>query len=119
MGWWQTSSGLAGYAYLARRTPRPTLTPQQIHEIGLKEVARIKAAMEQVKTEAGFTGTLPEFFTYLRTDPRFYYKTPEDLLDGYRAVAKRIDPELVKVIGTLPRLALRRRRRFRTPSRRT
>jgi uncharacterized protein (DUF885 family) len=104
VGWWQTSSGLAGYAYLARLYTTTDLTPQQIHEIGLKEVARIKAAMEQVKTEAGFTGTLPEFFTYLRTDPRFYYKTPEDLLDGYRAVAKRIDPELVKVIGTPPRL---------------
>ena len=104
VGWWQTSSGLAGYAYLARLYTTTDLTPQQIHEIGLKEVARIKAEMEQVKTEAGFTGTLPEFFTYLRTDPRFYYKTPEDLLDGYRAVAKRIDPELVKVIGTPPRL---------------
>jgi uncharacterized protein (DUF885 family) len=103
-GWWQTSSGLAGYAYLARLYTTTDLTPQQIHEIGLKEVARIKAAMEQAKAEAGFTGTLPEFFTYLRTDPRFYFKTPEDLLDGYRAVAKRIDPELVKVIGTPPRL---------------
>jgi uncharacterized protein (DUF885 family) len=104
VGWWQTSSGLPGYAYLARLYTTTELTPEQIHDIGLKEVARIKAAMEQVKTEAGFTGTLPEFFTYLRTDPRFFYKTPEDLLDGYRSVAKRIDPELVKVIGTPPRL---------------
>ena len=104
VGWWQTSSGLAGYAYLARLHTTTDLTPQQIHDIGLKEVARIKAAMEQVKAEAGFAGTLPEFFTYLRTDPRFFYASGGDLLDGYRALAKRIDPELVKVIGTLPRM---------------
>ena len=58
VGWWQTSSGLAGYAYFARLYTTTDLTPQQIHEIGLKEVARIKAEMEQVKAEAGFTGTL-------------------------------------------------------------
>ena len=50
------------------------------------------------------TGTLAEFFTFLRTDPRFFYKTGPELLEGYRALAKRVDPELVKVIRTLPRL---------------
>src|SRR5206468_4390444 len=104
VGWWQTSSGLAGYAYLARLHTTTDLTPQQIHDIGLKEVARIKAALEKVKAEAGFAGALPEFFTHLRTDPRFFYTSGGDLLDGYRALAKRIDPELVKVIGALPRM---------------
>ena len=75
VGWWQTSSGLAGYAYLARLYTTTDLTPQQIHEIGLTEVARIRAEMERVKAQAGFTGTLAEFFTFLRTDPRFFYKT--------------------------------------------
>jgi uncharacterized protein (DUF885 family) len=56
--------------------------------------------MEQV----GFKGSLKEFFTKLRTDPQFYYKNPEDLLEAYRATAKRIDPNLVKVFKTLPRM---------------
>ena len=93
IGWSQTSSGLEGYAYFARLHTTTDLTPQQIHELGLKEVARIHAEMERVKEQARFTGTLAEFFTFLRSDPRFFYKTAE-LLDGYRALAKRIDPEL-------------------------
>jgi uncharacterized protein (DUF885 family) len=104
VGWSQTSSGLEGYAYFARLYTTTDLTPQQIHEIGLKEVARIHAEMERVKEQAHFTGTLAEFFTFLRSDPRFFYKTSPELLDGYRALAKRIDPELVKVIGTPPRM---------------
>ncbi len=104
VGWSQTSNGEAGYAYFARLFTTTDLTPRQIHELGLKEVARIHAEMERVKDAANFTGTLQEFFILLRTDPRFFYKTPADLLEGYRAVAKRIDPELIKVIGTLPRL---------------
>jgi uncharacterized protein (DUF885 family) len=104
IGWSQTSSGLDGYAYFARLYTTTDLTPQQIHDIGLKEVARIHAEMERVKAQAHFAGTLAEFFTFLRSDPRFFYKTGPELLDGYRALAKRIDPELVKVIGTPPRL---------------
>jgi uncharacterized protein (DUF885 family) len=104
VGWSQTSSGEAGYAYLARLYTTTDLTPQQIHEVGLKEVVRIHAEMERIKASTGFTGSLQEFFAFLRTDPRFFYKTPTDLLEGYRALAKRIDPELIKVIGTLPRL---------------
>jgi uncharacterized protein (DUF885 family) len=104
VGWSQTSSGEAGYAYFARLFTTTDLTPRQIHELGLKEVARIRAEMERIKASTNFTASLQEFFTHLRTDPRFFYKTPEDLLEGYRALAKRIDPELIKVIGTLPRL---------------
>jgi uncharacterized protein (DUF885 family) len=104
VGWWQTSSGLDGYAYFARLYTTTDLTPQQIHEIGLKEVARVHAEMERIKEQTHFAGSLPEFFTFLRTDPRFFYKTSGELLDAYRALAKRIDPELVKVIGTPPRL---------------
>src|SRR3546814_1696877 len=60
--------------------------------------------MEKLKAQTGFEGTLAEFFTYLRTDPKFFEKTPEALLERYRAVAKRIGPELVKVFHTIPRL---------------
>ena len=57
-----------------------TLTPQQIHDIGLKEVARIEAEMRATKDKAKFKGTMAEFFTFMRTDPQFYAKTPRELL---------------------------------------
>ena len=96
--------GKAHYDFLARYYTTTELTAEQIHATGLKEVARIRAEMERVKAQTGFTGTLAEFFTYLRTDPKFFHKTPEELLTAYRALSKRIDPELVKVFKTLPRL---------------
>jgi uncharacterized protein (DUF885 family) len=102
-GIWQMKGGDKIYEFLARFHTTTTLTPQQIHEKGLSEVARIKAEMEKIKTQVGFTGTLQEFFTYLRSDPKFFYKTPDELLSAYRAIAKRIDPELTKVFRTFPR----------------
>jgi uncharacterized protein (DUF885 family) len=103
VGVWQMPNGAEFYAYLARRHTTTDLTPQQIHEKGLSEVARIKAEMQTIMENVGFKGTLLEFFTKLRTDPQFFYKTPEELLEAYRALAKRIDPNLVKVFKTLPR----------------
>ncbi|MGN6512398.1 MAG: DUF885 domain-containing protein [Lysobacteraceae bacterium] len=96
--------GQAYYAYLAGYYTTTDLAPAQIHAIGLKEVARIHAEMEKVKDEVGFKGSLAEFFTWLRTDPRFFEKTPAALLERYQSVAKRIDPELVKVFHVIPRL---------------
>jgi uncharacterized protein (DUF885 family) len=95
--------GKAYYDFLAASYTTTDLTADQIHEIGLKEVARIRAEMEKIKAEVGFQGTLAEFFTHLRTDPRFFEKTPEALLQRYRAISKLIDPELVKVFRTIPR----------------
>ena len=103
VGVWQMPQGDEFYAYLARRHTTTALTPQQIHDKGLSEVARIRGEMEAIREKVGFKGTLPEFFTKLRTDPQFFYKTPEELLDAYRALAKKIDPNLVKVFKTLPR----------------
>jgi uncharacterized protein (DUF885 family) len=96
--------GLAYYDFLARDYTTTNLGSEAIHELGLKEVERIRAAMERVKNEAGFSGSMQDFFTFLRSDPRFFLKTPADLLTAYRATAKRIDPELVKVFRTIPRL---------------
>jgi uncharacterized protein (DUF885 family) len=103
VGVWQMPQGGDYYAYLTRLHTTTNLTPQQIHEKGLSEVARIKAEMQTIMEKVGFKGALPEFFTKLRTDPQFFYKTPEELLEAYRALAKRIDPNLVKVFKTLPR----------------
>lgn len=96
--------GKAYYDFLARYYTTTGLSADAIHAIGLSEVARIRTRMETVKAETGFQGTLPEFFSFLRTDPRFFYNTPHDLLEGYQALSKRIDPELVKVFGVLPRM---------------
>ncbi len=95
--------GKAYYDFLAGYYTTTNLTAEQIHATGLKEVARIRGEMEKIKAEVGFQGSMAEFFTFLRTDPRFFEKTPEALLERYRATAKRIDPELVKVFRTIPR----------------
>jgi uncharacterized protein (DUF885 family) len=104
VGIWQMPQGLELYAYLARRHTTTNMTPQEIHEKGLSEVKRIRAEMQSIMNKVGFRGTLQEFFVKLRTDRQFYYKTPEELLEAYRALAKRIDPNLVKVFKTLPRM---------------
>ncbi len=96
--------GRAYYDFLAAHFTTTDLTADQIHQIGLGEVARIRAAMEKLREEVGFAGDLAAFFEHLRTDPSFYYDTPEALLEAYQAMSKRIDPELVKVFGTIPRL---------------
>lgn len=96
--------GKARYAYLLRSNTTTDLTPEQIHALGLAEVKRIRAEMDKVMASTAFKGTFDEFSTYLRTDPRFFYDKPEDLVAGYRDIAKRIDPELTKLFGHLPRL---------------
>lgn len=95
--------GEAWYQHEVRVTTTTELTPEEIHAIGLAEVARIRAEMERVKTEAGFAGTLEEFFGFLRTEARFYFTDKEALLRAYRDIAKRADPELTKLFGRLPR----------------
>ena len=95
--------GKAYYDFLAADYTTTELSAEAIHQIGLKEVARIRAEMEKVKTEVAFKGTLPEFFHYLRSDPKFFHKTPAALLEAYQATAKRIDPELVKISKIIPR----------------
>ncbi|MDQ3118038.1 MAG: DUF885 domain-containing protein [Verrucomicrobiota bacterium] len=103
VGIWQMPEGGELYTYLTQRFTTTNLTPQQIHEKGLSEVARIRAAMDEIVKQVGFQGSRAEFFTKLRTDPQFFYSTPDELLQAYRAMAKQIDPNLVKVFKTLPR----------------
>ena len=102
-GIWDTPDGLAFYRERARFHTTTNLTPDEIHQIGLKEVARIRAEMDAVIREVGFKGTFSEFLEFLRTDPQFYYKTPDDLFRAYAVLAKQIDPELVKLFRRLPR----------------
>jgi uncharacterized protein (DUF885 family) len=91
------------YAQQIREYTTLDLTAAQIHAIGLEEVARITAAMEKVKAEAAFTGTLPEFVQFLRTDPQFVARTPDELMGVSSYVAKRVDGVIGDYFGFLPR----------------
>jgi uncharacterized protein (DUF885 family) len=97
-------NGQAWYAYNVRVITTTKLTPQEIHNIGLAEVKRIRAEMERVIAQTGFKGSFAEFTEFLRHEPRFYYTNEDDLLVGYRDIAKRIDPQLPVLFGKLPRL---------------
>jgi uncharacterized protein (DUF885 family) len=96
--------GAAAYGYRVRWHTTTNLTPGQIHEIGLAEVKRIRAEMDQAIAASGFKGSFADFTNFLRIDTRFYFDRPEDLVNAYRVIAKRADPELVHLFGKLPRL---------------
>lgn len=99
-----TPQGQQYYAErIAYHTTDDKLTADEIHNIGLAEVKRIRSEMLAIKEKVGFKGSLQEFFVFLRTDPQFYYKSSQELFEGYLAVSKRIDPNLVRVFGKLPR----------------
>ncbi len=103
IGVWQIPKGDQYYLFVARKFTTTTLTPKEIHELGLSEVKRIRSAMDTIIQKVGFKGTFAEFLTFLRTDPQFYYSSSAELLDAYRAMSKRIDPNLVKIFKKLPR----------------
>jgi prolyl oligopeptidase len=97
-------NGSAWYEFLARRYTTTQMTPDEIHRLGLEEVNRIRGEMQLIIDELEFEGDFKDFLTFLRTDPQFYFDNPEDLYEAYLATSKRIDPELVKLFGTLPRM---------------
>jgi uncharacterized protein (DUF885 family) len=103
VGAWQLPNGAELYAHFVRSYTTTKETPEEVHQIGLKEVARINAEMDRIMQQTGFKGTRAEFFQFLRTDPQFFYKTPEELFEAYKALAKTVDPNLVKVFRKLPR----------------
>ena len=96
--------GAAWYAYNVKVQTTTTRTPQEIHQLGLSEVKRIRGQMDSLIASTGFTGGFDAFVNMLRTDPKFFYKDSASLVRGYRDVVKRIDPELPKLFGRLPRL---------------
>lgn len=95
--------GAAFYQAQIEKHTTLTLTPKEIHDIGLKEVARLEAEMREVKERAKFQGTMAEFFAFLRTDPQFYARTPRELLSYSAYVSKKADDKLAETIGLLPR----------------
>ncbi len=95
--------GKAYYGWLVKDFTTLDTTPEAIHELGLKEVARIRAEMDAVVKKTGFTGSFAEFLQFLRTDPRFYAKTGEELLKQAAWIAKRMDAKLPSLFKRLPR----------------
>src|SRR5215813_3619030 len=96
-------NGAAAYTHHVRWHITTNLTPQQIHEIGLTEVKRIRAEMEKLIAFTGFKGSFHDFTEFLRNDPQFYFDKKEDLINAYKIIAKSVDPALVKEFGKLPR----------------
>jgi len=93
------------YAFLARGYTTTDMTPEQIHQLGLQEVARIRAEMDVIVKQAGWTGDFASFLHFLRTDPQFYATTREDLLEKASEIAKRADDKLPMLFReSLPRL---------------
>jgi uncharacterized protein (DUF885 family) len=93
------------YAFLARSYTTTPMTPDQIHDVGLAEVARIRTAMDTEMAATGFTGSFPEFLQWLRTDPRFYAQTRDELLMHARDISKRADDVIPALFrNSLPRL---------------
>lgn len=103
-GVWDTPGGADWYQERVRWFTTTDLTADEVHEIGLREVARIRGEMQKVIERVGFQGNFGEFLHFLRTDPQFRYTDPDQLLQAYLAMAKRVDPLLPQYFGRLPRM---------------
>ncbi|MEM9703297.1 MAG: DUF885 domain-containing protein, partial [Planctomycetota bacterium] len=95
--------GARCYEHFCRKFTTTDARPDEIHRTGLSEVNRIRGEMLNIKEEVGFDGDLQAFFDHLRTDPKFFYGSAEELLDGYRTLIRTVDPELPKLFGVMPR----------------
>jgi uncharacterized protein (DUF885 family) len=104
IGFSKMPDGIAWYNHRIKVFTTTDLTADRIHQIGLAEVARIRGEMQAVMKASGWKGDLPGFFTFLKTDKRFFFDDRQQLVSAYRELAKRIDPELPRLFRTLPRL---------------
>jgi uncharacterized protein (DUF885 family) len=96
-------NGEAWYAFNARNSTTTDLTPAQIHQIGLDEVERIHGEMRKVMAEVGFKGSLQEFFKFMTTDPRFNFKSEDELLAYYRALEDKVNVHVPKLFSLTPK----------------
>jgi len=103
VGWSDLPDGPAWYRWRIRGATTMDMPPDQIHQVGLDEVARIRAEMMAVKEQVGFQGNLDAFFEHLEDDPQFYFDNQQELLDAYRAVKRRIDALLPKLFSDFPK----------------
>jgi uncharacterized protein (DUF885 family) len=103
VGWSSLPDGAAWYALQVRTTTTTDMTPDEIHALGLSEVARIRGEMEQVMRTVGFEGDLHGFFKHLENDPKQYFKTGDEVVAGYTALKQRIDALLPKLFNDFPK----------------
>lgn len=101
-GIWSLPDGKERYENSVNYYTTLDSTADEIHEIGLREVDRIRIEMEKLKDSIGFNGSLDEFNTYLKTDEKFYYKDKNDLLNGFRNILKKMDSKLPELFNHLP-----------------
>ncbi len=97
--------GEAWYAYRARMSTTTDMTPAQIHDIGLAEVARIQSEMDRVIQQVGFRGSRKEFFDFVGSDKKFEFKSEEDLLIAYRALEAKVNQKVPELFSLLPKAA--------------
>ena len=96
-------NGSKWYEVLSNYHTTTNLSPDEIHDIGLSEIKRIRSEMEKIISDLEWDGDFNSFLNYLRTSPRFYYDNPEDLFNAYLIMSKTIDPLLPKIFKTFPR----------------
>jgi len=111
--------GAAMYTYLVKQQTTTNKTPEEIYQLGLKEVARIRGKMDSIKTSVGFKGDLKAFFEYMKTDPKFMpYKTPQQVLAAFEDIHKRLEPNLKKMFNHVPKtpFEIRQTEAFRAAS---
>lgn len=101
-GIWSLPDGKERYENAVKYYTTLNLTADEIHNIGLREVERIRTEMEKLKDQIGFKGTIDEFNTFIKTDPQFYYTDKKDLMDGFRAILSKMDTKLPDLFGRLP-----------------
>ena len=94
------------YRYLVRSTTTLDMSPDEIHNLGLSEVARITTEMDKVRTEVGFKGSLAQFFDYMRTSPKFQPKSRQQLGDDYRALQGKVETKIPQLFSTMPKAKL-------------
>jgi uncharacterized protein (DUF885 family) len=95
------------YAYLVQSTTTTDMTPEQIHALGLSEVARITKEFDKVRREVAFKGTLPQFFDYMRTSPKFQPKSRDQLTQDFYALQKKVDAQVPRFFSLVPKTPLK------------
>ncbi|TFU03257.1 DUF885 domain-containing protein [Polymorphobacter arshaanensis] len=102
----QMPGGAALYQYLIQSQTTTDITPEQVHALGLSEVARITGEMEKVKNTVGFKGTLQEFFVAVREDPKQHATSGQAFGDGFRTIGKQVDLKIPTLFSTIPKSPL-------------